>query len=312
MTEILQICQRLNRLRALQHQGDAVLRLHPEHPQLITGLDSADRLTGRLERRLERICAKKWFDLFRYTFQPSNDRPVPAMELAQSICSFQQLVGVTLDSLRTGKPKERATVPQQIVDKDYFGFGYSYAGAVDGAVGFTLIADNEKMLLDSHLDQTFDTVLDLAASDDTEHIYNVSQRIGSAPIRVLGEWCNSSLQSDCSTEVAWWKDAKQKRAVQHTPESWRRLRETISMVSDTLTEPMEVTGVLVAANMKTKRFVIETGDMDISGRFDDAISARHVVKIPHRYKAELERFEKRNYATDTVSVTYKLKALHDL
>jgi len=75
---------------------------------------------------------------------------------------------------------------------------------------------------------------------------------------------------------------------------------------------MEVTGVLVAANMKTKRFAIETGNEDISGRFEDAISKRHVVKIPHRYRAELERFEKRNYATDTVSVTYKLKALHDI
>lgn len=131
MTEILQICQRLNRLRALQHQGDTVLRVHPEHQELMTGLDSADRLADRLERRLKHICAKNWFDLFRYTFQPSNDRPVPAMEVAQSICNFQQLVGVTLDSFRTGRPKERATVPQQIVDKDYFGFGYSFAGAVE-------------------------------------------------------------------------------------------------------------------------------------------------------------------------------------
>ena len=62
--------------------------------------------------------------------------------------------------------------------------------------------------------------------------------------------------------------------------------------------------------MKTHRFFLKTGDGDISGRFDDATAPATSSKS--RTTAELERFEKRNYATDTVSVAYKLKALHDL
>ena len=81
-------------------------------------------------------------------------------------------------------------------------------------------------------------------------------------------------------------------------------------MSDSLTETVEISGMRIAANYKTRAFVIQSGEDYIHGRFrENVISRSNVAQIPKDYRFIIEKTMRRNYATDRASTEYVLVKL---
>ena len=88
------------------------------------------------------------------------------------------------------------------------------------------------------------------------------------------------------SELKWVRDSEVRRTLQKTAEQWQTLKKTIDLVSDSLTEDVEMEGTLVAANAKTRAFVLQSGPDYISPSLPGASS----LKAQSRRRAKDYRF----------------------
>ena len=72
-------------------------------------------------------------------------------------------------------------------------------------------------------------------------------------------------------------------------------------------------GILIAANFKTRAFVVDSGGDLVHGRFREGLLSRQkVAEIPKDYHFVLTRTIRRNLATDRISTDYVLVELTPL
>ena len=74
---------------------------------------------------------------------------------------------------------------------------------------------------------------------------------------------------------------------------------------------LAVSGILVGADTKSRRFhfVTDDTDEDIRGKFSDAISESIHAEIPMRYVAHLHKTTQISFATEDEIVSYFLERL---
>ena len=95
----------------------------------------------------------------------------------------------------------------------------------------------------------------------------------------------------------------------------RRLRDEIAATSEEIREPVvRLIGTLKGASVMTNRFDFAPDGADpISGKFTDAISEDHVVRVPAgRYVAHLEKVTHIQYSTEQETVTWNLVRLEEI
>jgi hypothetical protein len=312
MSELARIANQLRKLDSLINRSSRELQSHPDHPQLAMNIASLENVRKQLHGRFDILAGRSWMDVCKYRFHPSDNLFLPVRQIVETLGGFQYAVGLTMDAILLGKPKDRGRVSPTAADDGALRLGYCEGGETYGDVGFTFVVEKRKDLMDS-MAVTVENVFSIASSTDTEQIHSFSERLGPAPIRAVADWCQQHVRADMGSELAWVRDNKVERTIEKTAEQWKQLKETIDLVSDKLEEEIEIEGTLIAANAKTRAFVLEAGREYISGRFvEGVLSKSKAAEVPKDYRFVLRKTVRKNYATDRANVQYSLLRLERL
>jgi hypothetical protein len=217
-----------------------------------------------------------------------------------------------MDAEIAGKPKDTGHITREAREESVLRLGYCDGGDTWGDVGIMLITENRKDLLDS-MNHAVNTVISIAESTDTDQIHDYSQKLGVAPIRALSEWCQNHVRAEMGSKLTLVRDNHIQRVLSKSPDDWKSLKYTISLVSDSQTDDVEIDGILIAANVKTRAFILQSGDEYIHGRFrENVITPNNVAQIPKDYHFYLKKTVRQNYATNRASVEYAMVDLKPL
>jgi plasmid maintenance system antidote protein VapI len=306
MSELARIANQLLKLDSLIFRSNRELQNSPESEALVLNIPGMDALRNQLKRRFELIAHKQWMDVCNYRFHAETNDFLPVRQIIDAVGGFQHTIGLTMDAQMHGKPKDTGRLSKGAFAESVLRLGYCDGGDLRGDVGITLVAENRRDLMDS-MNLAVDTVITIAESTDTSQVYNFSQKLGVAPIRAFSEWCHNHVRAEMGSKLTWVRNSKIQRVLTKTPEDWKNLKETIDLVSDSLTEDVEIDGILIAVNFKTKAFVIQSDGEYISGRFrENVISKNKAAEIPKDYHFILKKTVRRNLATDRVSTEHLL------
>lgn len=312
MSELARIALQLRKLDSLIFRSNRELQVSPESEALALNIPGMEAMRHQLKRRFEVIAGKRWLDVCNYRFHTGENEFLPVRQIVDAIGGFQQTVSLTMDAEIIGRPKDSGHISKEAREESILRLGYCDGGDTCGDVGIMLITENRKDLLDS-MNHAVNTVISIAESTDTDQIHDYSQKLGVAPIRALSEWCQNHVRADMGSKLTLVRDNRVQRVLAKSPEDWRSLKDTISLVSDSQTDDVEIEGILIAANVKTRAFIIQSGDEYIHGRFrENVITPNNVAQIPKDYRFYLKKTVRQNYATNRASVEYAMVDLKPL
>lgn len=312
MSELARIALQLRKLDSLIFRSNRELQVSPESEALALNIPGMEALRHQLKRRFEVIAGKRWLDVCNYRFHTGENEFLPVRQIVDAIGGFQQTVSLTMDAQIVGKPKDTGHMSKEAREESILRLGYCDGGDTWGDVGIMLITENRKDLLDS-MNQAVNTVISIAESTDSDQINDYSQKLGVAPIRALSEWCQNHVRADMGSKLTLVRDNRVQRVLSKSPDDWKSLKDTISLVSDSQTDDVEIEGILIAANVKTRAFIIQSGDDYIHGRFrENVITPNNVAQIPKDYRFFLKKTVRQNYATNRASVEYAMVDLTPL
>jgi len=312
MSEIARIANQLNKLDSLIFRATRELQKQPGHEALAINIPGMEAVRHQLKRRFETIAGRVWLDVCKYRFQAPEDSFLPVRQIVETLGGFQHAVGMTMDALIHGKPKNTGRLSRTAAEEAALRFGYSEGGETFGDVGITLVVENRRDLLDS-VNDSVQTVFAIAQSTDADQISTFSDKLGVAPIRAMSEWCQQHVRAGFGSRLDWVRDSQIRSTIAKSADQWKELKTTIDEVSDKLTEEIEIEGTLIAANYKTRAFVLQSGREEIHGRFRvGVLTEEKSAEIPVHYRFIIEKTVRRNYATDRVSTEYLITRLERL
>ncbi|MGE0737464.1 MAG: hypothetical protein AB7P50_22215, partial [Alphaproteobacteria bacterium] len=231
----------------------------------------------------------------------------PATAFADSIKSWQTCITVFFDALVNG-PKKSSRTSAEIVQQTTLDVGYIFPGSL--GVAFTI--PNERMLVDSFLDDAVKTIFATLRVISPAELLEFSRKLGPAPIRKLHDWAVSNYQFGMAIDIEWMRDKERRLATMFQAEEAARLIKIIEDTKPEETEPVDVEGMLVGGDLKKRNFhlvVPESPDIEgyLADNFIPPMEADLVLN--KRYRASLIRHIIVNLATESENERWELLSL---
>lgn len=312
MSELARIATQIRKLDSLIFRMNQTFQENADHPVLPHNIQGIEALRRQLKRRFAKLADRRWQDVCTYNLHAQGDEFITVRGLVAALGGFHNALSLTVDAVMQGRPKDRGHISNFAAEHAAMRLAYTDSGDESGDFRFAMIVERAKELFEP-VNQSIDKLFSLAECDDTPQIHRYAQELGPAPIRALADWCHQHVRSDLDANLDWVTGGNVNRTLAKTASQWQELKEMIELVSDDLTEEVEVVGTLIAANIKTRGFVIQADKDYISGKFKEGVvSKSNTASIPKDYKFVLERTERRNYATESTSITYSLNALNPI
>jgi hypothetical protein len=296
--KILKTSQALGRL-----ESEVVVR--QDSRSLQSNILALKKLQRNLQNDFDNAAAELGLDVCHYKML--QDRP-PAKALGRALGAFQDAISLTYECLRTGIPKAKRFFNDLTAEQTELRVAYSYPGSF--GVAFTI--PNERLLfpdMRTTLDKAVETVFDLGkAADNKAIISKAVQLIGRAPIVAIHDWAKANVDYDVGAFIAWKKRQNTSSEVLIQAPEFGLLYKSLERIVETRDEEIVVEGILVGADVKSKRFhfVISGSFEKIRGRFTNAISDDEQASIPSKYTARLYKTTEVSYAMDEEKISYVL------
>lgn len=306
---LLQIQEKLQSTIVAVRQLEASLIEHPDSPSLRANIKSLQKLQRNYEAEFLVAADERGEDVCSYRLFGLGNPTIAAM--SKALGGFQSMFSVVYDAIKHG-PKNRAKMSMDVAQATTFSFGYTFPGSV--GIVFTL--PNERLLpgFQTDLDKTFGRISDIARAERQDQIAALAKELGAPPIRATYRWAKDHAENGLGANIEWRRDKEVRQAITVQQPELARLKSTIESVSAESSEDLAVRGVLVAANTirRTFHIVVPAFDLDIRGRYTDAISEAHTVTLPRLYTAMVKKTAKLQYSTGKEEIQYFLEKLEPI
>jgi hypothetical protein len=301
--------------RRIQDTNEAIARLErsmvdrPELPSLLTNMSSLRKLYANLEAEFRQAADSLGVDVCRYRLFVDGEEPtLPG--IASALNDFQTMFSLVYAAITDG-PKATGHLGAEAAKDTTFGFSYSFSGST----GVVLTLPNQRLLFDevsTALDKAMAEVFTMAKASTPDHVRDFARRLGAAPVRALYRWANDHVRSRLGAEIAWQRSERVRASVFVQQPELERLRDAIVVTSDKVVTTLVTAGELVGADIPARTFHLKVGNLDMKGRFVDAISEQHSVTLPKPYKATVQVTTQINYSTEREYADYVLLRLEEL
>ena len=309
MSALLELSDKLKETSAALSHLERALAEHPESPALRINLASVSKRFEQLQADFHNLADRKSLDVCSYRlFKEAREGP-SLRGFSGALQEFQAAFSALFDALKNG-PRQRTRSAPDVIASTKFGFGYAYGGSV----GVVLTLERERMLIDvGTLTDTITTFFDLARAPTRDDIREVGRRLGPAPLRSIFRWADAHASDGIGADISWRHGDEAVTLVLQRAQM-QRLRDEIDATSDEEHKELTLTGILTGASVVTKRFDFQPDNAEaIHGRFKDAVSVEHEVRIPKgQYRAVVEKTTKTRYSTGEVTETWYLLKLDEL
>lgn len=309
MSELLELRHKIQDTVSTITHLERSLAEDPDSLGLRLTLESVVKRFGELESDFKDLADRKALDVCSYRLFGETDEGPSLRGFSGVLQEFQNVFSSLFDSIKNG-PRSRTQRSPDIVESTKFGFGYAYAGSV----GVVLTIERERMLFDvGPLTDTITTFFNLVQAPTRDDIRRISRRLGPAPLRSIFRWADAHVSDDIGADISWIHGEEtlrlflQRVQIQH-------LRDELDATSEEEHNELTLSGVLTGASVVTKRFDFKPDDSDsIRGRFTDAISITHEVRLPSvRYRARVRKTTKIIYSSDEEKTTWYLISLEEI
>lgn len=264
-------------------------------PSLMAGLRSVQKRLTKLEEEFLHEAAHVGVDVCSYRlFSDTVVRPAAAA-IFHAIGDFQNLYSTVYDAIKNG-PRKRSTPTPATLEESSFKFGYCFSGSV----GIVLTFDNQQQLVDSALDQTMQSVFDLAKSLTAEEVLLSSQQLGVPAIKAMHQWAKDHIEVGLGADIEWLHGQESKGRLLIQLPQLRQLAEILGEASEPMEDEIVLDGLLVGVETESsRRFHFKADDeREIKGAFVvGLISQTRPVATPARYRATFTRKFKRILST---------------
>lgn len=280
---------------------------HPEQSGLVFSLKSLQKRLRILEERFAELSKESLLDVVDYRIVPAREGRYPIAAVGQSLTSFQEMVTVFFDAVKTG-PKIRSRISADIAELSTMDFGYAYSGSL----GFALTIPNERMLLiESDLDRAVERTFQVIHALETKDLAALANEVGVASIRRAYSWAKVHAKHGMSVEIKFKRGVEIKNRTIIEAQQLTRLTELIEQTSDVTREPVTLTGILVGIDETDWDFHFkpETGE-EIRGKLAEAFTFERPISIPSA--ALTVRLVKKtvvHYAIDKEDISWELEGI---
>jgi len=279
---------------------------------MLLALRSLEARRDDLLSELSQLTRSEHVEICDYRIIPEDERSYAIAGVSSALKQFQETVTSVFDAMRSLKPKSRAKVSPEVIQKTQFDFGFAYSGSL----GIVLTIPNDRLLLEeaSTLDHAVAAVFDLLKIKDAEGVREAASQYGVATIRKLHDWTKTHSQYGMAADIKWVRDSETRNEVLAQPVEMDRIYRIIEEKTDKETERVTITGNLVAWNTKHRTFTLEMpDDRVISGRWArDFVAPSASRKVPGRYRARLTKETTIHYAEDREEIHWHLNNLNPI
>jgi hypothetical protein len=176
MTLLEQLLQQLQDTDVTASQLNQAIAAQPDNEIYRVNADAIQKRRSDLERRLNDELRSTQHDLVQYHVDRAGPERYPALAVARAIIGFQELVTAVFDAVRS-VPKQRYAENIELSTLDF-----AMALPIGSVVVSMSIANERLIILQSELDQTFDTVFRILGTKESEGLRELASEVGIAAI----------------------------------------------------------------------------------------------------------------------------------
>lgn len=307
MADLIDIITNLRETESVISRMEKVMREHPESETALLSLKSMLKRQRELERAFSEAAHDDFQDVCSYRIFGEDDEKPKISTIAKSLGDFQSLLTIIYDAIKSGKPKETARVSAESAGETALEFGYSFAGSV----GFMMTMPNERLLIgETNLDEAMSQVFKMAKSQDTDQVAAFAKTIGIAPIRKIYQWAEDHVSSGMNVDIKWLRNEQVRNELRVDLQELENLIEIIAKTSEEKIEDIEVDGLLVGADVKTRTFHMTFPEAkEIRGELSEILTQDGEIQINRRYKAKIRKMTKIHYSIEKDEYSYILLSI---
>ncbi len=316
MSELLEIQERLQESGAVIARLEASLIDHPPSPSLLANLRSLHKMHRSLEADFVRAADERGLDICSYRIA-AQDQTANATALSKVLGTFQTVFSLMYEAVRTGQPKSGKKPSGDAEFRTELIVAYTFPGSL----GVVFALPNPRLHfyppdVPTYLDEAMNALFRLAKAGESEDIAVAARTFGLGPINAVYDWAKGHAQFQLNATIEWMRSEAVRDSVQVQYPEFDRLSKAIERTEEQSEVEVAMRGTLVGADVMSRRFhfVDQTdgNDVDIRGRFSEAISESENKQIPGRYKATLRKTIRKNYSTSEEDISWFLMTLEPL
>ena len=298
----------VDRIRRAYEEIAKVERIAAQFPKDIyvqANLDSLRYDAAELENEWAAETRQAQQEVCRYRMIPARANFFSIRAVTQSLLEFQELFSQIYDAVKNGA-KKQARLAADILDQTNFNLAFTYPGSL----GVAMSVDSRADLFTGEFDASIDTLMQISQVEDEHDIRDLAKALGNAVVKRTYEWAQANSAFSYSVDVDWTTLSGVHKGGMIDLTAFNRLVTLIGRASDSEKKDINVRGVLVGLDSKTRRFrfVDPLGD-DYAGPMAESFPAGAVWLVNEAYVADIEVEETLEYATETTKQIFRLKHL---
>ena len=326
MTSLSDIREKLLDTQAFISRLEQRLSVYPDSEQLIGNLRSAQKRRRTLEQAFATEASKVKVDVCSYRLFTEEGAPSIAA-LSKVLGYFQTLFSLVYDALKNG-PKKRSRLSKEIVNETSLGFGYVFSGSVGMVMtlpkerllsGGARFDESMKLIFQmakaananemaafvakigrppvkaiydwakAHEDHDLGSDIEWIRQEQVKSKLFIQKPELEALRSVVDETIALTLDHDLGSDIER-KHQEQEKSRFFVQRPGPETLGNVIVGTSGPTEEVEVVGNLVGVDVHQRTFHIRSqAGSDITGRFADAIDAKHTVELPKPYRAKLRK-----------------------
>ena len=309
MSVLSSLHEEISEVQQAMSENEKLLLEHPEKNSVRLSLKSLEKRQAHLEKLFMLESNKLGYDICTYRLfsvgEIDNTRNMFVVPVILS--DFQDVYTLVYHALEHGS-KKTSKVSDQTRRMSAFEFGYSCAGSL--SVIFTVKRDD--LLFDEFQKRrlAIDSVFDVLQARDRQDIQEVSSRFGIPVVRSVYNLAKHHVDNHVGADIDWREGSSILIDKIFQPREFERLINIIAEISEEKTETIDVSGLLLMADVRRHKFEIRTDDGALfRGDFLEAIDESHTVELPRRYNAVIKITTVTKYATLETTESYFLEDL---
>jgi hypothetical protein len=172
-----------------------------------------------------------------------------------------------------------------------------------------LLAQSSRDFFTGKFDDSIDALYQVLEISDQHDVRDLAHSLGNAVVKRVHDWTESNVEGGFSADVRWSRSDGRELGQVIDQKKMSSIVQIIDAASDKVTEDIEVEGVLVGVDLKSRtfHFVVPNGP-DYRGKLS-AEFRENVVPVGHAYVAYIAKTSLTKYATEQVETSYQLRRL---
>lgn len=310
MNPLTDISKRIELTNQAMGRIGQMIQEMPGSAGLLMNLETLERTHAHLKEEFEAAAKGHGVEVCTYRLFPEGTERHSISGIGKAFVNFQTLFSIVYEAVKTDKPRKSQHAEEGINTETLLDYAYSFPGSV----GVTFTVPSQASLYGNYFDGTIEALFSMARARNSQELKAFSRRLGVGPVRAMYQWANDLARAGFGIDVQWKGSDVANPRLHIQMGELQSLAAYILATSEEEHTVFTVDGILQGVDVPGRNFHFQYRDQknrrkEVRGKFMDAIKAERPVKVPARYRADIQRTSSTNYSLEQDEVRYTLLRL---